>query len=394
VTPEAVDSAFRRAIALDSTFAPAYLHLVEDAFQRTDSAESGTLIRALMRFDSTSPKTTGLEIAWALAFGKTAQRDSARARLPSLGSDALLPAKHAVNLNPDLAQWTELLGRAIGTNTKNPLSDRGQGFGGAGESYELRGRFRDSWALILRADALFDSSGSSPYPVWSDLAPAVYRLEGVPAYAAWEARPNPERTGGFDPLHQGDPTGAYFLGMWGLERGEWEVVSRSIAALRQMTDTLVGGVSLADSLNRVEDRFWIQRLARQLESWAEWTRHPGEARLRQFEAATDSLRDYDVMVVIGDFVLGKAFLAAGDLASAERHMRAPQRWNSGFVVEVIPPREYYLGRIAEERGDRAEAREHYTRFVRWWRDCDPELKPMWEDGRQRLAKVSGEPREP
>jgi len=97
---------------------------------------------------------------------------------------------------------------------------------------------------------------------------------------------------------------------------------------------------------------------------------------------------------MGDFVLGKAYLAAGDLAAAEWHMQVPQRWNSGFTVEVIAPREYYLGRIAEERGQRAEAREHYARFVRWWRDCDPELKPMWEDGRKRLASVSGEPREP
>ena len=75
-------------------------------------------------------------------------------------------------------------------------------------------------------------------------------------------------------------------------------------------------------------------------------------------------------------------------------VKTRQRWSSGFFTELIVPREYYLGRIAEAGGDRAAAREHYARFVRWWRDCDPELKPMWEDGRQRLASVGGEPQKP
>jgi len=28
------------------------------------------------------------------------------------------------------------------------------------------------------------------------------------------------------------------------------------------------------------------------------------------------------------------------------------------------------------------------RFVRWWADCDPELRPFWEQGRDALARVT------
>jgi eukaryotic-like serine/threonine-protein kinase len=393
IAPERVDSAFRKAIALDSTFAPAYLHLVEDAFQRTDSAESGTLIRALVRFDSASPKTIGLRLAWALAFGTEPERRDAMARLPSLGSDALLPAKHAVNLNPDLAEWTESIGRSIAANAKNSQLDRGLGLGGAGESLEQRGRFTESWPLLLRAKVLWDSSSGFTSTFWSDLAPALYHLEGLPADSGWDSRSSLESFHGNEVLHSPDPNEVYLLGTWGIARQRWELVDQAVGALNHTADTLVRGTSLADSLNRSEDRPWVRYLAQQLKSWGEWSRNPTAESLRRFAEITDSLRNYDnANPPTADFILGQAYLAQGDLTQAERHMLIPQRWSSGALVEVIVPREYYLGRIAEEKGNRAAAREHYARFVRWWRDCDPELKPMWEDGRRRLASVSGEPR--
>ncbi len=64
-------------------------------------------------------------------------------------------------------------------------------------------------------------------------------------------------------------------------------------------------------------------------------------------------------------------------------------WQS---ISLITPAEFYLGRVAEARGDRDQARYHYDRFVRWWKDCDPELKPWWKEGRKALARVTWEPR--
>jgi tetratricopeptide (TPR) repeat protein len=147
-----------------------------------------------------------------------------------------------------------------------------------------------------------------------------------------------------------------------------------------------------DSITIMGFRALLEPLPPQLERWSKWAGHPADSTLRGFADATGTLRKYNASdPSIADFILGKAYLEKGDLAEAQRHMLVPQRWSSGFFTELIVPREYYLGRIAEAQGDRAAARAHYERFVRWWRDCDLELKPMWEDGRQRLAKVGGEP---
>ncbi len=400
VAPERVDSAFRQAIALDSTFAPAYLHLIEDAFQRSDSSESGTLIRALARFDSVSPKTVGLRLAWALAFGTEGERQAAKAQLPTLGADALLPAKHAMNLNPDLAEWTELVGRSIFANGRNEPYARAQGIGGAGESLELRGRFRDSWVLVLKTQAIIDSIRTSPvWGFWRDFAPAVYRLEGLPAYAGWEARPTPPLPR-LDDWFNPDPANVFNLGQWGISRNQPKLVTQAVAAFRRQAVEMDKYLVDTAAVSRAEMSFvsaWqavFVQVAQLLENWSAWESHPTDESLSRFAEATDSLRKLTAnYVATPDFILGKAYLEKGDLAEARRHMLVPQRWSSGFFTELIVSREYYLGRIAEAQGDRAAARAHYERFVRWWRDCDPELKPMWEDGRQRLATVSGEPRE-
>ncbi|UCG87981.1 MAG: tetratricopeptide repeat protein, partial [Gemmatimonadota bacterium] len=51
-----------------------------------------------------------------------------------------------------------------------------------------------------------------------------------------------------------------------------------------------------------------------------------------------------------------------------------------------------LGELYEERGDREKAVEYYARFVELWKDADPELQPLVEDVRRRIARLVGEPR--
>jgi tetratricopeptide (TPR) repeat protein len=50
-----------------------------------------------------------------------------------------------------------------------------------------------------------------------------------------------------------------------------------------------------------------------------------------------------------------------------------------------------LGELYENRGDRAKAAEYYTKFVRLWKDADPELQPVVADVKRRLAKLGSEP---
>jgi tetratricopeptide (TPR) repeat protein len=83
----------------------------------------------------------------------------------------------------------------------------------------------------------------------------------------------------------------------------------------------------------------------------------------------------------------------------ERFARAELLYELGREEEAIPwyrvyaydllytaPARLRLAQIYERRGDRAKAAEHYGQFIELWKDCDPELRPLVESARQRLAR--------
>lgn len=43
---------------------------------------------------------------------------------------------------------------------------------------------------------------------------------------------------------------------------------------------------------------------------------------------------------------------------------------------------YYLAQIAERQGDRAAARDHYARFLRYWKDGDVDRDKVAEATRK------------
>jgi len=56
---------------------------------------------------------------------------------------------------------------------------------------------------------------------------------------------------------------------------------------------------------------------------------------------------------------------------------------------LVYPRSFLLaGRIYEEMGDRAKAKENYERFLSIWKDADRDL-PDYKDASARLAKLKG-----
>jgi tetratricopeptide (TPR) repeat protein len=86
--------------------------------------------------------------------------------------------------------------------------------------------------------------------------------------------------------------------------------------------------------------------------------------------------------------LGQAYFKAGKLASAKAEYEKiistglfryhPDIWVKSF---------YWLGRIAQERGKKAQARQHYHRFLDLWRDADPLISEV-EDARLRLKTLT------
>jgi tetratricopeptide (TPR) repeat protein len=50
------------------------------------------------------------------------------------------------------------------------------------------------------------------------------------------------------------------------------------------------------------------------------------------------------------------------------------------------PAHLRLAEIYERQGERQKAVAHLARFVELWKDCDPELRPLVEEARRRMAK--------
>jgi tetratricopeptide (TPR) repeat protein len=55
-----------------------------------------------------------------------------------------------------------------------------------------------------------------------------------------------------------------------------------------------------------------------------------------------------------------------------------RHWYRAFTYEMLysAPSLYRLAQIHHAKGEHRQAREHYTRFVELWRECDPQLRPM------------------
>ena len=97
--------------------------------------------------------------------------------------------------------------------------------------------------------------------------------------------------------------------------------------------------------------------------------------------------------------LGRAYDAAGMTDSAvavferySRHRLTPLMNTPRYVsYEASRPGIYKrLGELYEDRGDRQRAAQYYERFVELWKDADPELRPVLDEVRRRVARLSEE----
>jgi tetratricopeptide (TPR) repeat protein len=96
------------------------------------------------------------------------------------------------------------------------------------------------------------------------------------------------------------------------------------------------------------------------------------------------------------WLLAEAYDAAANADSAAAYYELYLDTHLSF--QIFQDMEYYpatlrrLGELYEARNDREKAVEYYSRFVDLWADADPELQPIVEDVRGRIAGLVGEGR--
>jgi tetratricopeptide (TPR) repeat protein len=106
------------------------------------------------------------------------------------------------------------------------------------------------------------------------------------------------------------------------------------------------------------------------------------------------LQDQTSCPVCASANLGRAYDLAGEadsaIASYERYLSTPYTFRQ-FVDAIWLARTYVrLAELYEERHDRVKAADYYARFVRLWKNADPELQPKVLDAKRRLASLTGE----
>jgi tetratricopeptide (TPR) repeat protein len=350
-----VEEAFERAVALAPRVVSYRIHLLEGAFRNhADSALVRARLSELERLAPNSPQTRRFRLAERLAFGDSTARDSAvvavmEARHPTLGGQVNAALSH-----PRFVDVRRHHGERAYPNVPAPVRasivrDRGWG--------HLSARGRMSAAF----DAFRDPA-LQPHE-WGELV-LVAHLAGIPV-----TRDDLERAAAEADLRG---PAAFVAGAYAASRQQWDTHARAVAVLRTRADSLA---SAGDSLRGRS----LGGDASLLEGYALWRRGRTAEAAAMMEAARVLTPSE-----FGRWWLGQLHMEAGRWREAEPYFRSFMKWDPD------PFSAYHLGQIYEATGRLEQARGMYAFFTEQWHAADPAVRPLVDDARDRLQRLSAD----
>ncbi len=365
--------AYRRALELDPGFGPNYIHLIDHAFVNQDGAQARELIARHRALDPTSPHARGLALIYAMTFGDGAARAEAYAALDTAGTDALVTAfSRTYWVGNFFPEQTMAVGRAL-LDPRHGGRPRELGSLGVIRSLVSRGRIREAHDSMV---ATWTMLASDPGGVFAAQADVLWYLGGFsdPEMA--------ERATGVllaDSLW----SSRFYVGAFAAAQGRWD---DGAAAIRMLDSEVERSHAEGDSASAIG----AQAFADALRGYVALRREEYDRAAQHFESALPGLSDLGIQALLR-YEYARLKLEAGETEEALRFFESLQFY-AQFVEAVLltGPTEYYLGTIAEARGDIETAKLHYARLVNWWEGADDELRPLWDRGRQALERLAGE----
>jgi len=363
---EDADRAFGKAVELDPSFAPAYIHLIENAFAGGDSARAARLLEKYRQLAPGDRYSAAYAVGFALAFGDSARRARGWADLETLQFPSHL-----------LALWSLLSGP--GTPRSALLR---------GELLRFASKRSERFAL-LAADLFWARMGRG------EIRSALQELERRSGPQQW-------KTGMLYTLHSWDlPVANELLdssvsrvdssdilqlfseGAYAVDRARWAGHARALSRVRANARTLraAGDTVKAD---------FGDAAARGLEGYGWWRRGEKEKALELLSVAQRGATGWEANGHRSREVLNALFRRWLGLLLEEvgRPRDALPYFESFQWYEVDPLAARDRARLYEKLGELDRAREAYAFFIDNWQHADPELQPKLEEARAALRQLT------
>jgi tetratricopeptide (TPR) repeat protein len=172
----------------------------------------------------------------------------------------------------------------------------------------------------------------------------------------------------------GDPT-VFYIGAYAADRGRWADHESAVGRMRGLAQSQLAA---GDS---TKARF-TEAASQALEAYALWKHGQTAEAAAQLERALPSATghgpEFGVNAAIR-WTLATLYLEAGRPRDAERYL-------ASFLND--PLASYQLGKVYEELGDYAKARDSYAFCLTSWRDADPELQPKVQEVRAAVQRLT------
>ncbi len=347
--------AFDRAIAIDSSFAPAWVHPIAITLQRDGPDSARRYVRGLLGARALDGRESWVNVIDDLLAGTLSASLELDRRLSALSLEGIFQVWAAVSKWPDSAEVSIRVGRALadarpGGNTG--FDDDAFRSGFWLQSLLDRGHFRE--ALRTRAP---DVAAELPY------------------LAAWGVVPADSANGEFDRwVREGNRNAHVALGWWA-GRADTMAIRRFVDAARARARSTVG-----------DDRHYAAFELRAADAYLALARRDTTRAIAVFMALPDSLCP---TCYAHRLTLSQLLLATGGEAAADSLLRR----DLTALQLRSPAADFHWqvarGRVAERTGAIAQAIARYESARRSYEFGDPEARRLSLELARRVAGLRG-----
>lgn len=343
-------TAFKRAVELDSAYAPGYQHLVELTLTFEGLEAGRRVIDAYVERTAHAEEGEALKVVGDLLDPDLADSPDVQARLETLSSDGLFDALYATRKWVDSAETMLRIARAFAEVD----AERGGGYLAAQLGY--RGQLEILPSLSL---------GEPPHSWIAELARIGYLPED-------KAKAFADRV-----LQSANGYLMFQTLPWWLQSGDTTSLARVIAgadSLAAANPAAAAGPNLVAAIARAYTALIGGDTA----------------------AALHGLSGLPVWPC--PYCYSERLVTARLLAATGRDQEAAELLEELPVMTAAWPRPGWVvwtmerARVNDRLGNNETAIRDYSHVVDVWRDADPHFQPVVEEAREALARLTGEPR--